>query len=260
MESGRRWWSTLQTRFRSAPKPLCSASAAGVCITSPNRHHRRKWRSSTISTRCIPPHPFYGSRKLTVLLEPTFGPINRKLVQRYMREMGIAGIAPGPNLSKRLTEHRVYPYLLRDLTALLRAPVDRAKLEEQLRRVGQLYADEVISEAEYVKRRDALKAAEAIPKPAFDVIEAIERLKEFSTFVENASADGLREMLRAMFSHVWVEERTIKAVTPKGGYLPLLASLWSILCLSKRGCPMGLSHANDVQWWERYGAVLRAEG
>jgi len=62
-------------------------------------------------------HPFYGSRKLTVLLEPTFGPINRKRVQRYMREMGIAGIAPGPNLSKRLTEHRVYPYLLRTITA-----------------------------------------------------------------------------------------------------------------------------------------------
>jgi hypothetical protein len=62
-------------------------------------------------------HPFYGSRKLTVLLEPTFGPINRKRVQRYMREMGIAGIAPGPHLSKRLTEQRIYPYLLRDLTA-----------------------------------------------------------------------------------------------------------------------------------------------
>jgi putative transposase len=62
-------------------------------------------------------HPFYGSRKLTVLLAPEFGPINRKRVQRYMREMGIAGIAPGPNLSKRLTEHRVYPYLLRNITA-----------------------------------------------------------------------------------------------------------------------------------------------
>jgi len=31
--------------------------------------------------------------------------------------MGIAGIAPGPNLSKRLTDDRVYPYLLRDITA-----------------------------------------------------------------------------------------------------------------------------------------------
>jgi putative transposase len=62
-------------------------------------------------------HPFYGSRKLTVLLAEQFGPINRKRVQRYMREMGIAGIAPGPNLSKRQAEHRVYPYLLHDITA-----------------------------------------------------------------------------------------------------------------------------------------------
>jgi putative transposase len=62
-------------------------------------------------------HPFYGSRKLTILLEPEFAPINRKRVQRYMREMGIAGISPGPNLSKRAAEHRVYPYLLRNVTA-----------------------------------------------------------------------------------------------------------------------------------------------
>jgi putative transposase len=43
--------------------------------------------------------------------------INRKAVQRHMREMGIAGIAPGPNLSRRESEHRVYPYLLRDVPA-----------------------------------------------------------------------------------------------------------------------------------------------
>jgi putative transposase len=54
-------------------------------------------------------HPFYGSRKLTVLLAEEGRPINRKRVQRYMREMGIQGIAPSPNLSKRLTEQRVYP-------------------------------------------------------------------------------------------------------------------------------------------------------
>ncbi len=33
-----------------------------------------------------------------------------------MKEMGIARIAPGPNLSKRNLEHRVYPYLLRNLS------------------------------------------------------------------------------------------------------------------------------------------------
>jgi len=62
-------------------------------------------------------HPFYGSRKLTVLLREEFGAINRKRVQRYMHEMGIAGVAPGPNLSKRAAQHRVYPYLLRGVTA-----------------------------------------------------------------------------------------------------------------------------------------------
>jgi putative transposase len=62
-------------------------------------------------------HPFYGSRKLTVVLAEEFGPINRKRVQRYMHEMGIAGIAPGPHLSKRASEHPVYPYLLRHITA-----------------------------------------------------------------------------------------------------------------------------------------------
>jgi putative transposase len=57
-------------------------------------------------------YPFYGSRKIAVVLE-----LNRKLVQRHMREMGIAGIVPGPNTSKRAAEHRVFPYLLRHITA-----------------------------------------------------------------------------------------------------------------------------------------------
>ena len=59
-------------------------------------------------------HPFYGSRKIVVVLRPEFR-VNRKAVQRHMREMGIAGIVPGPNLSKRNAQHKIYPYLLRNL-------------------------------------------------------------------------------------------------------------------------------------------------
>lgn len=59
--------------------------------------------------------PFYGSRRMTVVLCREGEAINRKRVQRYMREMGIEGIAPGANLSKRAQAHRVYPYLLRTL-------------------------------------------------------------------------------------------------------------------------------------------------
>lgn len=59
--------------------------------------------------------PFYGSRKVTALLQREGQAVNRKAVQRHMREMGIAGITPGPNLSRRNCDHSVYPYLLRNL-------------------------------------------------------------------------------------------------------------------------------------------------
>jgi len=39
--------------------------------------------------------------------------INRKRVQHYMREIGIKAVYPGPNLSKRNLEYRIYPYLLK---------------------------------------------------------------------------------------------------------------------------------------------------
>jgi putative transposase len=60
-------------------------------------------------------YPFYGSRRIAVALESEGININRKAVQRHMREMGIEGFHPGPNLSKRDLKTRIYPYLLRDL-------------------------------------------------------------------------------------------------------------------------------------------------
>jgi putative transposase len=73
---------------------------------------RLKHRIDEIYTK----HPFYGSRKITAVLGREEWQVNRKAVQRHMREMGISGICPGPNLSRRNAEHSVYPYLLRNLT------------------------------------------------------------------------------------------------------------------------------------------------
>lgn len=60
-------------------------------------------------------HPFYGSRRIAAVLRREGREVNRKAVQRHMREMGIAGVCPGPNLSKRNHENQVFPYLLRDI-------------------------------------------------------------------------------------------------------------------------------------------------
>ena len=55
-------------------------------------------------------HPFYGSRRLAFELK-----VNRKRVQRLMREMGIEALGPKPKLSRPAPGHKIYPYLLRHL-------------------------------------------------------------------------------------------------------------------------------------------------
>jgi putative transposase len=60
--------------------------------------------------------PYYGYRRITEEMDRYYGRhLNRKRVRRLMRVMGIAGISPGPNLSKLLHAKYVRPYLLRGL-------------------------------------------------------------------------------------------------------------------------------------------------
>ena len=47
-------------------------------------------------------YAFYGSRKMAITLQKEGFHVGRKRVQTAMREMGIEGIHPGPNLSKRV--------------------------------------------------------------------------------------------------------------------------------------------------------------
>ena len=61
--------------------------------------------------------PFYGSRKIARELSHRNGiKVNRKRVQRLMREMGIQAIHPGPRTSIPNVEHKKFPYLLRNVS------------------------------------------------------------------------------------------------------------------------------------------------
>lgn len=62
--------------------------------------------------------PFKGSRGIKKEInDMNLGfKVNRKRIQRYMREMNIRTFYPGPNLSKRNRAQYVYPYLLRNMT------------------------------------------------------------------------------------------------------------------------------------------------
>ena len=59
--------------------------------------------------------PFYGSRRMREHLRGLGREVNRKRVERLMRLMGLEAIYPRPKTSLAHPEHKVYPYLLRDL-------------------------------------------------------------------------------------------------------------------------------------------------
>ena len=60
--------------------------------------------------------PFYGWRKMTIYLRRVKNyQVNGKRVRRLMRLMGLQAIYPHPRPKGQAVEHKVYPYLLRDL-------------------------------------------------------------------------------------------------------------------------------------------------
>ena len=59
--------------------------------------------------------PFFGSRKIAHQLSTPDQPVNRKRVQRLMRQMGIQAIYPKPKTSTASPVHQKSPYLLRNV-------------------------------------------------------------------------------------------------------------------------------------------------
>jgi putative transposase len=60
--------------------------------------------------------PSWGSRSMRNHLRRLGYKVNRKRIQRLMRIMGLEAIYPKPRTSRPHPQHKVYPYLLRDLT------------------------------------------------------------------------------------------------------------------------------------------------
>ncbi len=61
-------------------------------------------------------YPFYGSRRVRNELEDLGHEVNRKRVQRLMRLMDLRALYPRRRTSQPGSGHKIYPYLLRDLS------------------------------------------------------------------------------------------------------------------------------------------------
>ena len=60
--------------------------------------------------------PFFGARRIARTLSEEGFPIDRKRARRLMRLMGVEALGPKPRTTKPAPGHKIYPYLLRDLT------------------------------------------------------------------------------------------------------------------------------------------------
>lgn len=113
--SARQLWITA-----SSPLPITrQCSLAGVTrslfysLTNPAETDKEDQLFMDLIDEEYTLHPFYGSRRMVHYLKSHGHQVNRKHVQRLMRIMGLAGMAPGPNTSSQHPEHKIYPYLLR---------------------------------------------------------------------------------------------------------------------------------------------------
>jgi len=60
-------------------------------------------------------HPSWGVRRMTAWLRRRGEQVNPKRVKRLLREMGLEAVYQKPRFSSKHPEHKIYPYLLRNL-------------------------------------------------------------------------------------------------------------------------------------------------
>jgi len=74
-------------------------------------------------------HPFKGSRRMWKWLKSKGYKVNCKRIDRlYYKVMGLSSVMPGKHTSRRCKDHKVYPYLLRNL---------------KIQRVNQVWATDI---------------------------------------------------------------------------------------------------------------------
>lgn len=80
-------------------------------------------------------NPAWGARQLSAQLKKRGHQVGRRKTRRYMNEMGIDPIYPKMNLSKRMRQAKVCPYLLRN------AVIDRPNQALEIKNVAYSYAN-----------------------------------------------------------------------------------------------------------------------
>lgn len=112
----RRGWIELEHRELSVVEQCALAGLArSTYYYEPAVQSEENLKLMRVIDKLYLRRPFYGSPRMTDWLSELGWAVNEKRVARLMRVMGLQATLPGPHTSRPHPEHRVYPYLLRDM-------------------------------------------------------------------------------------------------------------------------------------------------
>ncbi len=171
--------------------------------------------------------PFYGVDKMTAWLIRQGYRVNPKRIRRLMRKIGLEAIYPKPRLSVSISEHKKYPYLLRDLSVERSDQVWCADITYIRMRQGFLYLIAIMDwYSRYVLAwrlsntldtgfcLDALNAALAISQPEiFNTDQGVQFTSaEFTKRLQEAEIRISMDGKGRVFDNIFVERlwRTVK--------------------------------------------------
>lgn len=101
------WVSREEPRARVRQCELTGVSRSGVYAKSQSTPVSDwDWLVCRLIDEQYTQRPFYGRRRMVVYLRKEGHAVNRQPVQRLMRQMGLAGRAPGPTMSRPHPEHK----------------------------------------------------------------------------------------------------------------------------------------------------------
>lgn len=82
---------------------------------TPVKKSRKQLRLERLADELFTQCPFYGKRSLSRELKKRGYAVGVKQARTIMRELGLMSVAPKPTTSKKHPQHKIYPYLLRNL-------------------------------------------------------------------------------------------------------------------------------------------------
>ena len=101
----------------------------------------------------------------------------------------------------------------------------------------QAYEAEILTRAEYERKRKALLAtARTPPSAAVNEARALALLTDVPTLMDAAKPSERRAVVGALFEKVWIQAKGIIPVTPRADVGPLLAGLARV----RYGCLYGV--------------------